>query len=91
MHQWGEFILIYPKGIEVVKNTDARYDIYSRQGDYTSPTFYAAANPDQYDQSVFTDSQDVLLSRQNNNIYHAKKKESKNIFFAKSKLGSESR
>ena len=91
MHQWGEFILIYPKGIEVVKNTDANYAIYSKLDDYTGPTFYAAANPDQYDQSVFTDTQDVLLSRQNNNIYHAKKKESKNIFFAKSKLGSESR
>lgn len=37
----------YPKGIEVVKNTDANYDIYSKMGDYTSPTFYAATNPDQ--------------------------------------------
>lgn len=47
MHQWGEFILIYPKSIEVVKNTDANYDIYSKMGDHTSPTFYAATNPDQ--------------------------------------------
>ncbi|MGP5543364.1 hypothetical protein ACTXMH_12590, partial [Psychrobacter celer] len=65
MHQWGEFILISPKGIEVVKNTDARYDIYSKQGDYTSPTFYAATNPDQYDQSVFSGFTDTVPIKQN--------------------------
>ena len=54
-----ELILIYPKGIEVVKNTDANYDIYSKMGDYTSPTFYAAANPDQYDHSAFDDYRDA--------------------------------
>ena len=70
MHQWGEFILIYPKGIEVVKNTDANYDIYSKRGDYTSPTFYAATNPDQYDQSVFKDYRDTLSIKQNDDTYN---------------------
>lgn len=59
------------KGIEVVKNTDAKYDIYSKQGDYTSPTFYAAANPEQYDQSVFNDYKDASpFKRSNNDIYN---------------------
>ena len=65
LHQWGEFILIYPKGIEVVKNTDANYDIYSKMGDYTSPTFYAAANPDQYDHSAFDDYTDTSPIKRN--------------------------
>lgn len=57
----------YPKGIEVVKNTDANYDIYSKMGDYTSPNFYAATNPDQYDHSVFNDYKDTLPIKQNGN------------------------
>ena len=66
MHQWGEFILIYPKGIEVVKN----YDIYSKMGDHTSPTFYAATNPDQYDQSVFSGFTDTVPIKQNDDTYN---------------------
>ena len=53
----------YPKGIEVVKNTDAKYDIYSKMGDYTSPTFYAAANPDHYDSAGFDDTNNISLLR----------------------------
>ena len=72
MHQWGEFILIYPKGIEVVKNTDANYDIYSKMGDYTSPTFYAATNPDQYDQFIFNDYRDAApIQRSDDDTYDA--------------------
>ena len=70
MHQWGEFILIYPKGIEVVRNTDANYDIYSKMGEYTSPTFYAATNPDQYDQSVFSGFTDTVPIKQNDDTYN---------------------
>lgn len=62
----------YPKGIEVVKNTDANYDIYSKMGDYTSPTFYAAANPDQYDQSIFNDYRDTApIQRSDDDTYDA--------------------
>ncbi|WP_201567830.1 hypothetical protein [Psychrobacter immobilis] len=61
----------YPKGIEVVKNTDANYDIYSKMGDYTSPTFYAAANPDQYDQSIFNDYRDTSpVKRDDDDTYN---------------------
>ncbi|PJX20251.1 hypothetical protein CAP50_12385 [Psychrobacter sp. L7] len=61
----------YPKGIEVVKNTDANYDIYSKMGDYTSPTFYAAANPDQYDQSVFDGYRDAApIQRNDDDTYN---------------------
>ncbi|MGP5649608.1 hypothetical protein ACTXPO_13375 [Psychrobacter celer] len=71
MHQWGEFILIYPKGIEVVKNTDANYAIYSKLDDYTGPTFYAAANPDQYDQSVFDGYRDAApIQRNDDDTYN---------------------
>ena len=56
----------YPKGIEVVKNTDAKYDIYSKMGDYTSPTFYAAANPNQYDLSGFDNTS---VSQDNDDSY----------------------
>lgn len=62
----------YPKGIEVVKNTDANYDIYSKMGDYTSPTFYAAANPDQYDHSAFDDYKDTSpIQRSDDDTYDA--------------------
>lgn len=54
----------YPKGIEVVKNTDAKYDNYSKLGNYTSPDFYAAANPNQYDHSVFKDFKDASSIKQ---------------------------
>lgn len=60
----------YPKGIEVVKNTDAKYDIYSKMGDYTSQTFYAAANPDQYYHSVFNNYRDTVLIRKNDDTYN---------------------
>ena len=60
----------YPKGIQVVKNTDAKYDIYSKQGDYTSPTFYAATNPDQYDHSAFVDFKDMKSIKQNDDNYN---------------------
>ena len=66
MRQKVELILIYPKGIEVVKNTDAKYDIYSGLGDYTSPDFYAAANPDQYDLSGFDNTS---VSQDDNDSY----------------------
>lgn len=71
MHQWGEFILIYLKGIEVVKNTDANYAIDSKLDDYTGPTFYAAANPDQYDQSVFDGYRDAApIQRNDDDTYN---------------------
>lgn len=66
MRQKVELISIYPKGIEVVKNTDAKYDIYSKMGDYTSPTFYAAANPNQYDLSGFDNTS---VSQDNDDSY----------------------
>ena len=70
MRQKVELISIYPKGIEVVKNTDAKYDIYSKMGDYTSPTFYAATTPDQYDQSVFSGFTDTVPIKQNDDTYN---------------------
>ena len=69
---WQRVKPTYPKGIEVVKNTDANYDIYSKQGDYTNPTFYAAANPDQYDQSVFDKFIDAApIQRSDDDTYDA--------------------
>jgi hypothetical protein len=54
-----------------VKNTDDNYDIYSKMGDYTSPTFYAAANPDQYDQSIFNDYRDTSpVKRDDDDTYN---------------------
>ncbi|WP_157823948.1 MULTISPECIES: hypothetical protein [Psychrobacter] len=55
-----------------MKNTDDNYDIYSKMGDYTSPTFYAAANPDQYDQSVFNGFTDTSpINRDDHDTYDA--------------------
>ena len=41
-------------------------------GDYTSPTFYAAANPDQYDHSAFDDYKDTSpIQRSDDDTYDA--------------------
>lgn len=60
----------YPKGIEMVKNTDAKYDIYTKMGDYSSPNFYAAANPNQYDPLPFKDLKDTsIINPRDNDTY----------------------
>ena len=53
----------YPKGIEVVKNTDAKYDIYGKLNDYISPNFYIATNPDHYDIAGFYNIKNKTLIR----------------------------
>ncbi|NRD71546.1 MULTISPECIES: hypothetical protein [Psychrobacter] len=58
LHQWGEFILIYPDGIEVVKNTSPKYDIYIKHGQFNNYEHFMAKNPEQYDPAGFEDDDD---------------------------------
>ncbi len=58
LHQWGEFILIYPDGIEVVKNTSPQYDIFINRGNVNDYEFYAAKNPERYDPAGFDEDDD---------------------------------
>ncbi|WP_444519218.1 hypothetical protein [Psychrobacter sp. AOP5-CZ1-12] len=43
----------YPDGIEVVKNTSPKYDIFINHGNVNGYEFYAAKNPEQYDPAGF--------------------------------------
>ena len=62
----------YPDGIEVVKNTSPKYDIYINYNSSNDYRFYAAANPDQYDQSIFNDYTDTSpIQRSDDDTYDA--------------------
>lgn len=58
MRQKVELILIYLKGIEVVKNTRPKYDIYINYNPPSDYQFYAAKNPEQYDPAGFDEDDD---------------------------------
>lgn len=59
----------YPKGTEIVKNTDPRYDIYIKHGNTNQ--YIAATNPEQYDPAGFGDNTSNPMLGNNNDIYQA--------------------
>ena len=46
----------------MVKNTDAKYDIFINHGNVNGYEFYAAKNPEQYDPAGFDEDDDSYMA-----------------------------